>query len=30
MYSKSPCSNYNKVDLRRKEINGYTIFYSSK
>ena len=30
MYSKSPCSNYNKIDLRRKKKYGYTIFYFIK
>ena len=30
MYSKSPCSNYNKIDLRRKNKYGYTIFYFIK
>ena len=27
MYSKSPCSNYNEKDLKRKKINGYSIFF---
>ena len=30
MYSKSPCSNYYKKDLKRKKDNGYTIFYLNK
>ncbi len=27
MYSKSPCSNYNEKDLKRKKIYGYSIFF---
>lgn len=30
MYSKSPCSNYNKKNLKRKKTIGYSIFYLSK
>ena len=27
LYNKSPCSNFYKTDIKKKEKNGYTIFY---